>query len=130
MKMAYGLVFLSLSYILIFQAAKVFEAAHIRVSPWWLVAMYALQTFGEICLYPTGMSMVTKLAPMRFVGVIMGVWFLSIAIGNKVAGYVAGFLKDLAFSEVFKIAFITSGAAAILLLFLVPAIRKMMGDVR
>jgi len=130
MKMMFGLAFLSLSYILIFQAAKFFEAAGMRVSPWWLVGMYALQTFGEICLYPTGMSMVTKLAPLRFVGVIMGIWFLSIAIGNKVAGWVAGFLKDMAFSQVFWIAFVTSGIAALLLLVLVKPIRKLMGDVK
>jgi POT family proton-dependent oligopeptide transporter len=129
MKMAFGLAFLSLSYILIFEAAKIFEARHIRVSPWWLVGMYALQTFGEICLYPTGMSMVTKLAPARLVGLIMGIWFLSIAIGNKAAGWVAGFLKDMAFSQVFWIAFVTSGIAALLLFVLVKPIRSLMRGV-
>jgi POT family proton-dependent oligopeptide transporter len=76
------------------------------------------------------MSMVTKLSPPRLVGLLMGVWFLSIAIGNKVAGWVAGFLKDLPFSQVFKIAFIGSGAAAILLLLLIKPIKSMMGDVK
>ena len=100
-----------------------------RVSPWWLIALYALQTFGEICLYPVGMSMVTKLSPVRLVGVLMGVWFLSIAIGNKVAGWVAGFLKDMPFSEVFRVAFITSGIAALILLALIKPIRRLMGGV-
>ncbi len=129
-KFTLGLICLSLSYVLIFQGARIFETAHMRVSPWWLVVMYLLQTIGEICLYPVGMSMVTKLSPPRLVGVLMGVWFLSIAIGNKVAGWVAGFLKDMPFSEVFKVAFIGSGLAAILLLLLIKPIKSMMGGVK
>ncbi|HEX9459284.1 MAG TPA: peptide MFS transporter [Thermoanaerobaculia bacterium] len=128
-KFMLGLAFLSISYVLILQAAHIFEGTHQRVSPWWLVVLYLLQTFGEICLYPTGMSMVTKLSPPHLVGVLMGIFFLSIAIGNKVAGYVAGFLKDLPFSAVFQIAFISAGVAAILLILLIRPIRKMMGDV-
>jgi POT family proton-dependent oligopeptide transporter len=128
-KFTLGLVFLSLSYALILPAARIFETAHMRVSPWWLVGLYLLQTLGEICLYPVGMSMVTKLSPPRLVGLLMGVWFLSIAIGNKVAGWVAGFLKEMPFSEVFKIAFISAGVAALILLVLVKPIRRLMGDV-
>ena len=60
---------------------------------------------------------------------MMGVYFLSIAIGNKVAGWVAGFLKDMPFSQVFQIAFISAGAAALILILLIRPIRKMMGDV-
>jgi dipeptide/tripeptide permease len=59
----------------------------------------------------------------------MGVYFLSIAIGNKVAGWVAGFLKDMPFSQVFQIGFISAGVAALILVLLVRPIRKMMGDV-
>src|SRR5205085_9041353 len=90
-KFMLGLVFLSLSYVLILRAAHLFEGTHQRVSPWWLVILYLLQTFGEICLYPTGMSMVTKLSPPHLVSVLMGVFFLALAIGNKLAGYIAGF---------------------------------------
>jgi POT family proton-dependent oligopeptide transporter len=75
------------------------------------------------------MSMVTKLSPPRLVGLLMGVYFLSIAIGNKVAGWVAGFLKDMSFSQVFQVAFITAGVAALILVLLIRPIRKMMGDV-
>ena len=129
MKFTFGLVFLSLSYALILPAARFFETTHTRVSPWWLVGLYLLQTFGEICLYPVGMSMVTKLSPPRLVGLLMGVWFLSIAIGNKVAGWVAGFLKDMPFSQVFKVAFIGAGVAALILVVLVKPIRKLMRGV-
>ena len=128
-KFTLGLAWLSLSYILILQGARFFENGHHRVSPWWLVFMYMLQTFGEICLYPTGMSMVTKLSPARIVGLVMGIYFLSIALGNKGAGWVAGWLVDMSFSQVFQIAFITSGIAAIVLLVLVKPIRRMMGSV-
>jgi POT family proton-dependent oligopeptide transporter len=128
-KFMLGLVFLSLSYLMILQAAHFFESSHQRVSPWWLIFLYLLQTFGEICLYPTGMSMVTKLSPPHLVSILMGVFFLALAVGNKLAGYIAGFLKDMPFSHVFWIAFISSGVAAIVLLLLIPLIRKLMGDV-
>jgi POT family proton-dependent oligopeptide transporter len=128
-KFTLGLIFLSLSYALVLPAARMYESSHGRVGPWWLVGLYLIQTFGEICLYPTGMSMVTKLSPPRLVGLLMGVYFLSIAIGNKVAGWVAGFLKDLSFSQVFQIGFIAAGVAALLLIPLIRPIRKMMGGV-
>jgi len=128
-KFTLGLAFLSLSYIVILQGARLFESTHLRVSAVWLIVMYLLQTFGEICLYPMGMSMVTKLSPPRLVGLLMGVWFLSLAVGNKVAGWVAGFLKDLPFSQVFWIAFVTSGIATIILALLIRPIRRMMGGV-
>jgi POT family proton-dependent oligopeptide transporter len=128
-KMMWGLFFLSASYVLMLPAARFFQSTGGRVSPWWLVALYALQTFGEICLYPTGMSMVTKLSPPRLVGLLMGTWFISIAIGNKVAGLVAGMLKDMTFSQVFQIAFITAGVAALILAVLIKPIRRLMGGV-
>ncbi len=123
-KFTMGLVFLSLSYLLIVNGARIHEQQHILVSGLWLVGVYLLQTFGEICLYPTGMSMVTKLSPQRYVGVVMGFWFLSIAIGNMVAGQVAGLLKDRTFSSVFWIAFVTSGVAAVLLAIIVRPINR------
>jgi proton-dependent oligopeptide transporter, POT family len=128
-KFMLGLVFLSLSYVLILQGARIFETQHVKVSPWWLVLLYLLQTFGEICLYPTGMSMVTKLSPAHLVGALMGIFFLSIAVGNKFAGYIAGFLQDMPFSQVFKVAFMTSAIAALLLIVLIKPIQKLMGDV-
>ena len=54
----------------------------IRVSPWWLIAAYFISELGELCLSPVGLSAVTKLAPLRIVGLMMGVWFLSNAVGN------------------------------------------------
>jgi POT family proton-dependent oligopeptide transporter len=125
-KFTMGLMFLSLSYLLIVQGARIHEQQHILVSGLWLGGVYLLQTFGEICLYPTGMSMVTKLSPPRLVGRMMGFWFLSIAIGNWIAGQVAGMLKDRPFSSVFWIAFVISGVAALLLALLIPTINRML----
>jgi POT family proton-dependent oligopeptide transporter len=61
-----------------------------KALPLWLMATYLLQTFGEICLYPVGLSAVTKLAPKRFSAQLMGVWFMSLALGNLMAGLIAG----------------------------------------
>jgi len=129
-KFAMGLFFLTMSYLLILQAARIYETQHIRVSPWWLIGLYCLQTLGEICLYPVGMSMVTKLSPPRLVGLMMGIWFLSIAFGNKVAGWVAGFLKDQSFSDVFHAALVSVAVATVILILLVKPINRLLAGAR
>ena len=130
LKFTMGLFFLSLSFLLVVPAARFFEANGMRVSPWWLVGLYFLQMVGELCLSPVGLSMVTKLSPPRIVGFMMGVWFFATAMGNYVAGWVAGFLENRNFSEVFMIAFATSGVVTLILAVMIPVIRKLMGGVR
>ena len=61
-----------------------------KVSPWWLVGSYFLQTIGELSISPVGLSSMTKLSPRRYVGQMMGVWFLATALGNLIAGLVGG----------------------------------------
>jgi POT family proton-dependent oligopeptide transporter len=129
-KFTLGLFFLSLSFLLVVPAAKAFEANHARVSPWWLIGLYFLQMLGELCLSPVGLSMVTKLSPPRIVGFMMGVWFLATALGNYVAGWVAGFLQNRSFSEVFMIAFVTAAVATLILAVLIPMIRRLMSGVK
>jgi POT family proton-dependent oligopeptide transporter len=129
-KFTMGLFFLSLSFLLIVPAAKFFEANSVRVSPWWLVGLYFLQMVGELCLSPVGLSMVTKLSPPRIVGFMMGVWFFATAMGNYVAGWVAGFLQNRSFSEVFMIAFVTAAVATLILAVLIPPIKRLMHGVR
>src|SRR6185436_5714634 len=107
LKFTLGLFFLSLSFLLILPAAKYYEANQTRVSPLWLVGLYFLQCLGELCLSPVGLSMVTKLSPARVVGFMMGIWFFATAMGNYVAGWVAGFLENRPFSDVFMIATLT-----------------------
>jgi len=128
-KFTLGLAFLSLSFLLIVPAARYYEHTKVAVSPMWLIGLYFLQMCGELCLSPVGLSMVTKLSPPRIVGLMMGVWFFATAMGNYVAGWVAGFLENRAFSEVFFAAFASVGVATIILALLIRPIRKLMGGV-
>ena len=103
-KFALGLFFMGMSILVLVPAGGMAQAGEgIRVSPWWLVVSYAISEFGEICLYPVGMSAVTKLAPPRIVGLMMGVWFLAIAFGNKLAGWAAGFIESMPLATLFAV---------------------------
>ena len=127
-KFAAGLFFAGLGFALLVPAAKMAQQG--TVSPWWLVGVYFLHTIGELCLSPVGLSTVTKLAPSRIAGAMMGLWFLSIAVGNKMAGWVAGFFDRLPLPELFgRVALVTIVAAAILVM-LTPPIKRLMGGVR
>ena len=130
LKFAMSLIFLSLSFALIIPAAHLFERTQNRVSPMWLVGLYFLQMVGELCISPVGLSLVTKLSPPRIVGLMMGVWFFATAMGNYVAGWVAGFLENRPFSDVFQVAFMSIAAVGILLLLMLKPIRRLMGDIR
>jgi proton-dependent oligopeptide transporter, POT family len=81
-------------------------------------------------LSPVGLSVVTKLAPVRIVGLMMGVWFLSNALGNKIAGFTAGFFSSMPLGRLFGIVAIVCLAAAALLFALIRPIRKLMGGVQ
>jgi POT family proton-dependent oligopeptide transporter len=87
LKFTIGLVFLALAFGLMVPAARL--AAEGRVSPLWLLGLYFLQTVGELCLSPVGLSTFTKLAPRHLVGAMLGIWFLGAAFGNKFAGVLA-----------------------------------------
>ncbi len=125
-KFFYGLLFAGLAFVVVTIASMLTGGG--RVSPLWLVAVYFLQSAGELCLSPVGLSTVTKLAPPRMVGLMMGVWFLSISIGSYIAGLTTRFFagNDPA---VLTRAFGTFAAitviAAVLLALLTPAIKKM-----
>jgi POT family proton-dependent oligopeptide transporter len=106
------------------------------VSPFWLCAAYALHTFGELCLSPVGLSLVTKLAPLKFASLLMGVWFLATAVSEKLAGKLASLTDRIARGELFHLLggqadfylvfVVTSLAAALLLLPLGPWLRRQM----
>ena len=99
------------------------------VSPAWLVVTYFFHTVGELCLSPVGLSSMTKLAPKSRVSQMMGIWFVATALGNLMAGLVAGQLETLAPSGLFQyVAFIIGGGGIIALLAARP-IRKLMGDI-
>ena len=98
------------------------------VSPWWLVACYLCHTIRELSLSPVGMSAVTK-APARLVGSMMGVWFLSISLGNFIGGRVAGLFETFPLPSLFGAVFLTTTAAAVILALLVRPIRRLMSGV-
>ena len=91
-KFAWGLFFAGLGFVVMLVAANIVigSGGTVRVSPWWLVFSYFLQTIGELSLSPVGLSSMTKLAPFKFKGQMMGVWFMAAALGNLIAGLVGG----------------------------------------
>ena len=101
-----------------------------RVSPWWLIAVYMVAEFGEVCLYPVGLSAVTKVSPARIVGLMMGVWFLSNAFGNKLAGWSAGFFSSMPLETLFSIVTGVLLVTALVMFALVKPLRRLMGDTR
>ena len=130
-KFVLGLFFLGLSFLLMVPAALL--TAEGRVSPLWLVGLFFLQTVGELFLSPVGLSTMTKLAPLKFVGLILGVWFLAAAWGNKLAGVLGGGFAaaDAPGLAAFFLQQATLvGVATLLLLVLVPWVKSLMGGIR
>ncbi len=84
-KQSLGLVILALGYAVIAIGVKGVGLG-VKVSMFWLIALYVIHTIGELCLSPIGLSLVSKLSPMRFVSLLFGVWFLANSVANKAAG--------------------------------------------
>jgi len=114
-KFVAGLFLVSVSFALMVVAAR-FSDAGTRVSPLWLIAVYTLQTCGELCLSPVGLSMVTKLAPARFASLMMGIWFLAFFVSDRCAGILAGQVEKVERGEVFRL---LGGQADFFLMFVV-----------
>jgi POT family proton-dependent oligopeptide transporter len=104
----------------------------VLVSPWWLVLSYLFQTFGELSLSPVGLSSMTKLAPLKFKGQMMGVWFMAAALGNLIAGLVGGRVDPEKLQDMpvlFRQTSLFLFIAAVLCGLLVFPVRKMMRGV-
>src|SRR5215213_6870157 len=91
-KFAAGLFFAGLGFLMMIYAARAVVASNgaLKVSAMWLVGSYFFQTVGELCLSPVGLSSMTKLSPRKYVGQMMGIWFLASAVGNLIGGLVGG----------------------------------------
>jgi proton-dependent oligopeptide transporter, POT family len=133
-KFAWGLFFAGVGFVVMVFAANIVIAggANVRVSSWWLVWSYFFQSVGELSLSPVGLSSMTKLAPIKFKGQMMGVWFMATALGNLVAGLVGGKVDPeklpqmpILFRQTSMFLFI---AAAVCALLVIP-VRRMMRDV-
>jgi proton-dependent oligopeptide transporter, POT family len=131
-KFAAGLALLSAGCLVMYVASG-YVVKGAKILPTWLLVTYFLQECGDLCLSPVGLSSMTKLAPPRFVGQVMGLWFLALALGNNLAGqlsgeYDASNLQSLP-ALFLKIFWWSFGAAAIMLL-LTPLIRRLLGGVK
>lgn len=132
-KFGLGLIQLGLGFLVMMLAANFVVRSDQSVLPAWLVVTYLLHTTGELCLSPIGLSNVTRLAPPRFMGQMMGTWFLGAAIGNLAAGLIGGSVGGGAIEEMpghfLEMALMGIGAGALMLL-VTPWARRAMGLVR
>jgi POT family proton-dependent oligopeptide transporter len=128
-KFVWGLVLVGLGFIVLAIGAIAAETG-VKVSPLWLLVTYLLHTTGELCLSPVGLSAMTKLAPTRVTGLMMGVWFLSLSVGNYIGGRVASFYEALPLTALFGIVGGIAVSAGILLALLVRPMVRLMGGVR
>ncbi|HEX7286856.1 MAG TPA: peptide MFS transporter [Candidatus Angelobacter sp.] len=123
-KFSLGLVFGGLAFAIMVPAA--FGA---QVSPWWLVGCYFLQTVGELCLSPVGLSAMTKLAPARAGGFVMGIWFLAASVGNWMAGKAGSLFESMPLPKLFGSVALICLVAAVVLAVLIKPTKKMMSGV-
>jgi len=128
-KFAYGLLLLGLGFLFVAVAAQIYVRTGTKVSPWWLILLYLFHALGELSLSPVGLSTVTKLAPARIVGLMMGVWFLALSLGNFLAGHVAGYFEKMPLPQLFGAVFLSTTLSAVLLALLTRPIKKLMAGV-
>ena len=126
-KFGAGLVLVGAGFAVLVAGAVLAERGVI-VSPMWLVVVYLLHTCGELALSPVGLSAMSKLAPLRIGGLIMGVWFLAASVGNYIGGRMAGFYEAMTLPSLFgAVAAFGMGAGILLLLFVRPMRRLVAG---
>jgi POT family proton-dependent oligopeptide transporter len=125
-KFAIGLACVAAGFALLIPAAEL-SASGVKVSPWWLVATYLLHTIGELCLSPVGLSAMTRLAPARVGGLMMGAWFLASSLGNFIGGQVASAYDAFSLPSVFLAVTLYALAGAVAIALLVRPIRRLLG---
>jgi len=127
-KFSFGLILVGAGFAILIWAARMAEQG-VQVSPMWLTLTYLLHTWGELSLSPVGLSAMTKLAPVRIGGLMMGVWFLATSVGNFIAGRISGFYESLALPTLFGAVGLFAIAAGLLLFAFVRPIKRLMGEV-
>lgn len=133
-KFALGLFLAGVGFLIMIFAANILVASNgtVKVSMLWLIITYFFHTLGELCLSPVGLSSMTKLSPRRYVGQMMGIWFLAASIGNLVAGLVGGSVDPEKLEQTPMLFTYTTGAlvvSAIILGLLAIPIARMMRNV-
>lgn len=137
-KYGLGLIIMGLGFAILAYGARVIpsgaEAGVVRVSMIWLIFAYLFHTLGELCLSPVGLSYVSKLVPGRMIAFMFGMWYLAIAIGNKLAGSLGGMIegitKEYDMSTFFLIFTIVPIVAGLIVTALNPVLKKLMHGVR
>ena len=139
MKQAIGLAFLSIGYMLIAFGVKDL-GPNVKVSMLWLTGLYFIHTLGELSLSPIGLSLVSKLSPKHLASLMMGIWFMSTAISNMLAGQLAtlypdgsskslfGIIEIASLHDFFMMFVVLSGVAAIALACISPLLNRMMRE--
>lgn len=136
MKMALGLFLLALGYLWIAFGVKDVQPG-VKVSMMWLTGMYFMHTSGELCLSPIGLSLVNKLAPLKFASLLMAVWFTANAFANKLAGVLSALYPDgkttyvLGYAitnlyDYFMMFVVMAGTASVILFVIASKLKKMM----
>jgi POT family proton-dependent oligopeptide transporter len=138
LKYGLGLIIMGIGFAILAYGARVIpsgaEAGAIRVSMIWLVFAYLFHTMGELCLSPVGLSYVSKLVPPRMIAFMFGMWYLAIAIGNKLAGSLGGMIEEIQqqynMSTFFLIFTIVPISAGVIIALLNPVLKKLMHGVK
>lgn len=137
-KIALGLIFLGVGYIFMVWAGKIAVGGSAKAGMWLVFMTYFWHTVGELCLSPTGLSYVTKAAPVKFVSLLMGIWFISSFIANLGGGLVASLVEDVEAgrlslpwsfggqADFFFLFVVTSIGAGLVVLVLTPMLKKLM----
>ncbi len=130
LKMVLGLALLGIGFVFLVFAGRYVDQG-MQVSAMWLTMAYLFHTLGEICLSPVGLSYVTKVAPYKFASLLMGAWFLANAAANYLGGWLAAQTETITSqSAFFSIPMATSFGAAVLLLLLVPLLKRLTRSVK
>lgn len=124
-KFAIGLLFVAAGFAILILAAKL-AMTGVRVSPVWLVATYLLHTVGELCLSPVGLSAMTRLAPQRIVGMVLGIWFLATSLGNFLAGMAGSMSSSMSLATLFSVVTGVALVATLIMAALIGPIKRML----
>jgi POT family proton-dependent oligopeptide transporter len=129
-KFSFGLIGVGIGFLILVPPARAAAVPGVLVSPMWLTATYFVHTIAELCLSPVGLSSMTKLAPPKIVGAMMGIWFLGTSIGNFLAASMASMYESLPLPTLFGRVGLMPIVVGILLLALARPITRMMHGVR
>ena len=137
-KIALGLIFLGLGFVFMTWAGSAAKDGIVKAGMWLVFMTYFWHTMGELCLSPTGLSYVTKTAPVKFVSLLMGIWFVSSFIANLGGGLIAARVTEIETGAIklpwsfggradfFFLFVVTSIGAGVLILLLTPLLKKLM----